>query len=389
MGRHKLSETEIEKRLVRLTNLERLHAQDQQIKAELRAENKQLKAEITELKEYFSGIIETQAARITELETMVYGRKNRFRSGGGHKTPKLPRDTASYHRSQPSEDEITASEHHAIDACRHCGGPLTDKEEHTKFVEDIILAALNTATQFKTVEKHTIERGYCIRCGQYSSAQDLRGQEVTIGPMVRTLICYLITLRDHSYSQVQNILWDVYRFKITDGEITNILNARRLELLPAYEKLKDSIRAGPAVHMDELRWKIQSEGAGYAWSMSSTTSSDVVFKLADNRGKGNAEDLLGENFQGVGITDRYRSYQDLFALHQICWAHLQRTAKDLTHLECLGKAKLKHVTMFYKQLAAIYAAIRTYQEEPFNETKRKTQAEQLLGKPHDSVLLTG
>jgi hypothetical protein len=28
--------------------------------------------------------------------------------------------------------------------------------------------------------------------------------------------------------------------------------------------------------------------------MSSTSSSEVVFKLADNRGKGNATDLLGE-----------------------------------------------------------------------------------------------
>lgn len=67
-------------------------------------------------------------------------------------------------------------------------------------------------------------------------------------------------------------------------------------------------------------------------------------------------------------------------LHQICWAHLQRTAKDLTHLECLGKAKLKHVTRFYENLAAIYGTIRNYQEEPFDEARRKEQADQLLGR---------
>lgn len=374
----KLSEAEIKKRLVRLTNLERLHAQDQQIKAELRAENKQLRTDITELKEYFSGIIETQAARITELETQVYGRKNRFRSGGGHKAPKPPRDAASYRRPKPSDDEVTSEEHHPISACHHCGGPLTDKEKYTRFVEDIILAALNTATQLKTVVTQTIERGYCVSCGKYSSAQDLRGQEVTLGPIVRTFICYLVTLLDCSYDQVRRILWDMYRFKITDGEITNILDVRRLELLSTYEELKATIRAGPAVHMDESRWRIQSEHSGYAWSMSSTTSSDVVFKLADNRGKGNAEELLGENFQGVGITDRYPGYKDLFALHQICWAHLQRTAKDLTHLECLPKAKQKHVTSFYQKLAAVYAAIRAYQQEPFDGTSRKAQAKKLL-----------
>jgi len=372
-----LSNTIVKQRMIEWRNLKVAHDRDQTQINKLRAENKKLQTEIAELKQYFSGIIEAQAARIEELETKVFGRK-KPRSGGGHESPKQPRDAASYRRPKPSDDVITGEEHHAINACHHCGGPLTDKEEYARYVEDIILAALNTAAQFKTIEKHTVERGYCVRCGKYSSALDLRGQEVTIGPNVRTLICYLVTLRDHSYDQVQNILWDLYRFKITDGEIINILDARRLQLLPEYEKLKDSIRAGPAVHIDESRWRIQSEKAGYAWSMSSTTSSDVVFKLADSRGMGNAEELLGANYQGVGITDRYPGYKHMFALHQICWAHLQRTAKDLTHLECLGKTKQKHVTKFYQNLAAVYAAIRGCQDEPFDATVRQAQANQLL-----------
>ena len=375
----KLSDEKIKLQLQEGRNYKRLYTELKVKYDNLKTENKQLKTELAEFEAACATVIETQAARITELETMVFGRKKRPRSGGGHKAPKKPRDAASYRRPKPAEDEITSEEHHSIDACHHCGGPLTDKEVYTRFVEDIILAALSAATQFKTVEKHTIEKGYCVSCGKYSSAANLRGQEVSLGSNVRTLVCYLITLRDHSYDQVINLLWDLYRFKITDGEITNILDARRLELLPEYEKLKDSIRAGPAVHMDESRWRIQSEKAGYAWSMSSTTSTDVAFKLADSRGIGNAQELLGENFQGVGITDRYLGYKHLFWLHQICWAHLQRTAKDLTHLECLTKQKQKHVLKFYRDLAAIYATIRDYQEQPFDETKRKEQADQLLG----------
>lgn len=380
----KLSDEQIKQKLVEGRNYKRLYLELKVKYDDLKAENKQLKQELLDQRQYFSSIIETQAAQISELQTMVFGRKKRPRSGGGNQATKHPRDAASYRRPKSAEDEITSTEHHAIDSCKHCSGPLTDKETHTRFVEDIILAALSTATRFKTVERHTIERGYCVSCGKYSSAQDLRGQEVSLGPHVRTLVCYLVTLRDHSYDQVVNLLWDLYRFKITDGEITNILDARRLELLPEYEKLKDSIRAGPAVHMDESRWRIQSESAGYAWSMSSTTAPDVVFKLADSRGRGNAEELLGDNFQGIGITDRYPGYKHLFVgedgvnRHQICWAHVQRTAKDLTHLECLGKIKQQHVTTFYHQLAAIYAAIRAYQEEPFDAAKRKTQADDLL-----------
>ena len=377
----KLSEQQIKDKLTEGRNYKRLYFELKAKYDDLKAENKQLKQELVDQRQYFSSVVETQAAQIAELQSMVFGRKKRPRSGGGHITPKQPRDAASYRRPVP-DDEVTSEVHHAINACHHCGGSLTDKETCTRFVQDIILAALAADTQFKTVEKQTVERGYCVRCGKYSSARDLRGQDVGLGPNVRTLVCYLITLRDHSYDQVINLLWDLYRFKITDGEITNILAARRLELLPEYEKLKDSIRAGPAVHMDESRWRIQSESSGYAWSMSSTTSSDVVYHLSDSRGMGNAEDLLGINtdkpFTGVGITDRYPGYKHLFALHQICWAHLQRTAKDLTHLECLSRTKQSHVRRFYKQLATIYAAIRHYQTEPFDETTRRTQASNLL-----------
>lgn len=83
------------------------------------AEVKQLKADNAELKQYFSSIVEAQAARITELETMVFGRKKRPRSGGGHKPPKPPRDAASYRRNTPASDEITSEAHYPIAACRH------------------------------------------------------------------------------------------------------------------------------------------------------------------------------------------------------------------------------------------------------------------------------
>ncbi len=265
MGRKKLSEQQIQHRLTEGRNYQRLYFELKGKFDEVRAENKQLKQELSDQRQYFEAIIETQAAQISELQTMVFSKKKRPRSGSGRRPSGKPRDPASYRRQPPAEAEVTSEEHHAITACKHCGGPLTDKEEYTRFIEDILLAALNAAARLKTVEKHTVERGYCVSCGKYSSAADLRGQEVSLGPNVRLLVCYLITLRDHSYDQVIHLLWDLYRFKITDGEITAILDARRLELLPAYEELKESIRAGPAVHMDESRWRIQSEqGAGYA-----------------------------------------------------------------------------------------------------------------------------
>lgn len=44
----------------------------------------------------------------------------------------------------------------------------------------------------------------------------------------------------------------------------------------------------------------------------------------------------------------------------------------------MGKAKLKHVTQFYQELAGVYASIRVCQNELFVQKQRDDQAKQLL-----------
>jgi hypothetical protein len=396
----KLTDEQTKQKLTEGRNYKRLYrelkSRYDRVTGELKTENKALKQMLTEQKTYFESLIETQAARITELETMVFGRKPQGGSGATTKSQeqptKLPRSASSYRRPLLPASAITAEEHHGITDCHRCGHTLTGKDKAVRYEEDIVLAALNPEVSHQTVTRHTVERGCCSKCGQYSSARDLRGQVVTIGPVVRSLIVYLVVQADQTYAQTQDLLWQLYRFPVTTSEIANILAARRELYLPRYKQLEVSVRAGPA-HLDETSYPIQSEqGAGYAHVMTGADGSeaehDVVFRLSDSRGKGNSEALVGKRYGQVGITDRYASYKHLFESvttkgvvvnrHQICWAHLQRTARDLTHLECLTKQKLKHVTMYYQELAAIYAAIRVHQAEPFVPDTRKAQAAVLL-----------
>jgi len=378
----KLSDAVIEARMIEWRNLKALHQKDRLQIRQLKAENKQLKQELIDQRKYFESIIERQAAQIEELQTMVFGRKPKSGLEAKVKTAvvKQARTNSSYRRPLPPASAITSEEHHVIANCHRCGHELIDKTEAIRYEEDIELAALNPQLSSKKVTRHTIETGWCSKCGQNSSAKDLRGQVVTIGPNVRSLIVYLVVQSDQTYSQVIDLLWQLYRFSINSGEIAHILAARRKDYLPTYEQLKSSVRAGPA-HMDETSWPIRSEkGSGYAHVMVSANTDDVIFKLADSRGKGNSKTLVGKNYQGIGITDRYSGYKHLFISghHQICWAHLHRNARDITHLECLGKTKLKHVTKFYDGLARVYADIRRFQSEPFETTKRQEQANQLL-----------
>lgn len=391
MPNTKLSPEVVAARMAEWRNLKILHARDRAQIDELKAQNQQLKTQLAELSAKFDTVVATQAARIEELEIMVFGRKP---SGGAPSSTKpkslnRPRSKSSYRRPIPPENAVTSEKYHETNACHRCGHELTDKIEAIRYEEDIILATLTPGAPTTTVTKHTVESGWCSRCGQYSSAKDLRGQVVTLGPVVRSFIVYLVIQARLSFSQARALLWQVHHFKVTDGEIAVVLAERRTAYLSMYEQLKTNIRSGPA-HLDETSYPIQSEqGAGYAWVLAGADGTkaehDVVFHLADSRGKGNVETLVGKEYRQTGITDRYGGYKHAFVngKHQICWAHLHRNARDISKLECLTDEVRAHATHFYGELAGIYKTVRTVWAEPYTQDARSRQTDELLKRVTD------
>ena len=99
----RLSDEVINKRMVELRNLRQLHVRERQQITNLQAENKALKQMVVDQKAYFEALIETQAARITELETMVFGRKSKGGTPLKTNVPKakVVRSSSSYRRPLP------------------------------------------------------------------------------------------------------------------------------------------------------------------------------------------------------------------------------------------------------------------------------------------------
>jgi hypothetical protein len=385
----KLSEQEIKQRLIEWRNLKKLHAKDQKIKADLKHELRLVRAQMAEMAAQFEAITEAQTIRIAELERMVFGRKkdkdetppDDIGRSGNSKDSKPLRTKDSYHRPTPSTEAITEEEYIPVSKCGHCHGPLTNLEEYVRYIEDIVLATLTDAG-LGTVTKLTIQRGWCTRCGKYTAARDLRGQEVSLGPNVRLLVSYLTTILDMTYSQVRTLLGDLYGFRLAESEIASILQSAGRTYRSEYEAIKARIRSGPAAHLDESPYHIQeNDNSGYAWAMAGAdgtpTEHDVVFKLADGRGKGNAEELLGPDYLGVRITDGYRGYKYLPGSHQQCWAHLYRIIRDLAQISTLPENKRAHVEAWLKHFRELYATLRRYTTEPYDQTSRAKQAEDL------------
>lgn len=352
-----LSPQEIQHRLTRLRNLEKLHTGAKYRITVLEQENKDLREKVATLEtrlETSDRTIQTLALQVEELRTMVFGKKQEKKRDDDLSPPKerVERTKESYHRPLPSDNEVTGTEDHPLSECATCHTTLIRTETKTCFVEDIPLP------QKKTVVKHTVARGYCLSCKKWRSATPLPTTPVVLGPNVRRYVAYLSVVARQSYSQIQDLLLHTYQFALSEGEISKILRIEGNRLHPELERLTERIRGEPSVHLDETTWNLlQSDGyRRYGWTMVGGASGEAVYLLGKTRGKGNAEKLLGES-TAVVVSDDYAVYRNLKNPHQLCLAHILRKLRDLAESLELSETLRSHCAGAYQTFASIYAAI--------------------------------
>jgi transposase len=392
-----LSQEEIQQRLIRLRNLERLHTEQKFRNEQLVIENRQLNSRITALEAentILKSMVEDLKLQIEELRTIVFGKKRKKDEEDEHDDvpPAIPhvstpRTKESYKRRVPEEHEITETKNHPIDVCTQCYGQFSERDTIIYLEEDIPLP------QKKTVIKHTIEKGYCDMCALWSTSMPLPTASVILGNNVKRYVSYLSIIARQSYAQTQDILTHTYNFDISQGEIAKILKQEGEKLRPEYERLKAHIRGEPSVHLDETSWHLLM-GDGYrryAWTMVGGTSSEAVFELGKTRGKGNAENLLGDS-EAVVVSDDYAAYRNLKSPHQLCCAHILRKLRDLAlSSEIIGMVH-DHCIVAYKTFAEIYTAIemaRTSSNPSSSYDELMERLQQFIhAHPHDPAKLT-
>lgn len=349
-----LSKTDIDTRLLRLRNLERLYVEQKDQNTKLRAENKALRQRIKELegrdKEKELRITEL-ALQLEELRTIVFGKKRQKEANDDNEpgnTESIVRTKDSYMRPLPKGEDITHHVHHPL---KH-GHSITKTRDKIYYVEDI-------PKPEKTVTKHTVIQGYCTICGRWVSDHILPTATVVLGDRVKRYSIYLHTMGRLSYSQIRELLLITYNLSISDGEIASILKKQAITERPTYEQLKTSIRSEPSIHIDETGWQVQ-QGDGihrYGWTMVGGTSNDAVYTLGQTRGKGNALDLLGDT-KAVVVSDGYGAYRTLDQPHQLCCAHIHRKLRDLKDSATLPTTQRTQCLESYTTFASIYTDIK-------------------------------
>jgi len=376
----KLSERETQKRLTKLRNYERLYPELQEKYEQAKRRIKDLEDALKKERKEREESVEALRLQIEELREMVFGRKKGNGDSDGKDEPQKPkkcspkkksRSSASYRRSTPSDDEITEENHYNIDSCPDCGEPLSNLKEAIRYLEDIILPAL----QGKTVEKQHIETGFCKQCRKWHSAIPISKQKSSLGENVQQRIIHCIADLGMTFETTKRDLRDTFGIEVSDGEIVHILTMEAAKLLPEYHDIDASIRASPAEHFDETSWPVQKGGEGnWGWVKTASDTAATIFRLGRSRGKGNAQALHSEKGKPA-VTDDYGAYDFLGEDQALCWAHPKRKFKDLARSASLSNRRRKHCARFYERFCQLLKDVKTVIESLYDAQVRLMEAE--------------
>ena len=128
-----------------------------------------------------------------------------------------------------------------------------------------------------------------------------------------------------------------------------------------YDTIAELLALQMVVYIDETGWRVGKKHC-YTWVFS--TSMHVLFRCGVSRKKSEATAVLGDDFAGIGVTDDYAAYKNMFTQHQLCWAHLIRKAIKLA-LQNPDEPEYKE---FLDQLCLLYHDAKSCQNVDATQT---------------------
>ena len=265
------------------------------------------------------------------------------------KVRKRRSDSFVRHREAPTRVVV-----HAVDDCPDCGRHLSGGSVHrSRQVIDI------PAVQY-TVTDHRIIGRYCGVCKKrHVASVDLSGVVLgrhRIGVRLMSLIGYLSEVCRMPKRTIQTYMKSMHGLHLAVGEITELLHTLARKGRMFYEQLLDAVRASPFVNADETGWREDGVN-GYVWSFSNPVSR--VYIRDKSRGHQVSEAALGEQFEGILVSDFYGGYNYHLGEHQRCWAHFVRDLKELREKHPRDRT----VTSWVKRVLGLYYRARDFSSE--------------------------
>jgi len=175
----------------------------------------------------------------------------------------------------------------------------------------------------------------------------VRNARCEYGLEILVTLAFVVYWTGLSIDKACGILAFFTGLELSKSQADSLLSQLAADWEADYEAIAELVAAAAILYVDETGWKVGSQSC-YTWIFS--TLSTVLFKCGVGRGKDVLTEVLGEQFDGIGVTDDYHAYRSQFREHQLCWAHFLRKAIALS----LRNPDNRQYARFLKSLFAVY-----------------------------------
>jgi hypothetical protein len=249
-------------------------------------------------------------------------------------------------------DPVTERIEHALAQCPQCQVALTGHRViKTRQVIEL------PPVQAQVIAHQLIERA-CPQCHK-RWAPDVDVASLAVGQQrfgisVQAEVALLREQCRLPFRVIRDYLRHRFNLRVSVGQLVALVAGVAKRGKALVEALKQQIRGSPVVNGDETSWREAGQN-GYIWSFS--TEQVRYFVYDRSRAGAVVKEVLGEEFDGVLVSDFYGGYNVHLGLHQRCWVHLLRDIHELKEKH----AKDQGLRKWAAKVKAIYERATGYQ----------------------------
>jgi len=295
---------------------------------ELKARDKRIRVlerENAELKAKLQALHRRQFKLNKKKESKIDGKEVDSASSSGEREKKkrgAPVGHTGWVRPKPERIDRTIDVP-APRFCPHCQSkeltPIEETAEH--FQEDIVIRPQTLMTRYLH------RQAFCEQCHR-PVVQAGEGEllNAPIGPVAKSVAIYLRYRIGIPYRKTAELFRELFGLNFVAASALGFDRKAAARGTPIYEDLRDKIRVSEVVHADETSWR--SDGVGhFVWFAGNENLS--FFHIDRHRSAEVAKTILGENFGGTLVRDRYAAYNGIGVNWQTCIAHIITKAKEI------------------------------------------------------------
>jgi transposase len=321
--------------------IDRLTAENQRLQDELSHQQLQMQQLLAAFEEVLaakqrleSQLAEAQATMaqlLTENERLTTDlndlKQAPFKSGCRASTNRTSRTSTGRRSSQGRRrpERIDQTERVEIgDTCPDCGTAFTGKiQVRSRVIEDIEPVRPTIVTRYE------IERKWCPACRTYQENPVTAAlPRYRLGLHLMLFVVYQKVALGLSYGKIKRELDTYFSLSVSRKTLQAIVAEVAHLFGPAYKRLIALMRDQAALHVDETGWRVNGHNH---WLWIFVNDVVTLYVLSRSRGSKVPKALLGDEFEGVIISDFFSAYGPLDHQKAKCWAHLLRDSQALTN----------------------------------------------------------